>query len=72
MPVQALVKNASHAPASKSIQDILLDMRRQGEQVTVVFDEFCDAEGIVSIEDILEEIVKDIQDEYDAGEPSTA
>ena len=44
-------------------------MRRVGEQVTIVVDEFGGAEGIVSIEDILEEVVEDIQDEYDDREP---
>jgi putative hemolysin len=72
VPIQAFVKSASYAPASKSIQDLLLDMRRQGEQVTVVVDEYGGAEGIVSIEDILEEVVEDIHDEYDAGEPEVS
>jgi CBS domain containing-hemolysin-like protein len=68
-PIHPFVKEASYVPASKSIQDLLLDMRRQGEQVTIVVDEFGGAEGIVSIEDILEEVVEDIQDEYDNDEP---
>jgi CBS domain containing-hemolysin-like protein len=67
--IQPFIKQVTYVPSGKSIQDLLLDMRRAGEQVTVVVDEFGGAEGIVSIEDILEEVVKDIQDEYDAGEP---
>ena len=59
----------SYVPAGKSIQDLLLDMRRDRDQVAVVIDEFGGAEGIVSIEDILEEVVEDIQDEYDSAEP---
>ncbi len=67
--IKPFVKEVSYVPAGKSIQDLLLDMRRTREQVTVVVDEFGGAEGIVSLEDILEEVVEDIQDEYDTGEP---
>ncbi len=68
-PIQPFIKQVTYVPVGKSIQDLLLDMRRTREQVTVVVDEFGGAEGIVSIEDILEEVVEEIQDEYDAGEP---
>ena len=68
-PIEPFVKQVSYVPAGKSIQDLLLDMRRDREQVSIVVDEFGGAEGIVSIEDILEEVVEDIQDEYDAAEP---
>ena len=68
-PIQPFIKQATYVPAGKSIQDLLLDMRRVGEQVTIVVDEFGGTEGIVSIEDILEEVVEDIQDEYDVREP---
>jgi len=68
-PIKSFVKPVSYVPAGKSIQDLLLDMRKSREQLMVVVDEFGGAEGIVSIEDILEEVVEDIQDEYDSGEP---
>lgn len=68
-PIRSFIKPTSYVPGSKSIHDLLLDMRQAGEQVSVVVDEFGGAEGIVSIEDILEEVVEDIQDEYDAAEP---
>ena len=68
-PIGPYVKQVSYVPAGKRIQDLLLDMRKTREQLAVVVDEFGGAEGIVSIEDILEEVVEDIQDEYDAGEP---
>jgi putative hemolysin len=67
-PIQSFIKPVSYAPGNKSIQDLLLDMRRAKEQVIVVVDEFGGAEGIVSLEDILEEVVEDIKDEYDASE----
>ena len=68
-PIEPFIKEVSYVPAGKSIQDLLLDMRRDRDQVAVVIDEFGGAEGIVSIEDILEEVVEDIQDEYDSAEP---
>ncbi len=68
-PIKPFIKQVSYVPAGKSIQGILLDMRSNREQLAVVVDEFGGAEGIVSIEDILEEVVEDIQDEYDAAEP---
>ncbi len=70
-PILPFVKPISYMAPGKSIQDLLLDMRRTGEQVAVVVDEFGGAEGIVSIEDILEEVVEDIQDEYDSDETVT-
>lgn len=68
-PIQPFVKPVHYVPVGKSIQDILLEMRHAGEQVCVVVDEFGGTEGIVTIEDILEEVVEDIQDEYDGAEP---
>jgi CBS domain containing-hemolysin-like protein len=68
-PIESFIKQIPYVPASKSIQDLLLDMRRNHEQVTVVVDEFGGAEGIVSIEDIIEEVVEEIEDEYDTHEP---
>jgi len=68
-PIQPFIKEVTYVPAGKSIQVLLLEMRRTRAQVTVVMDEFGGAQGIVSIEDILEEVVEEIQDEYDVGEP---
>jgi CBS domain containing-hemolysin-like protein len=68
-PIRPFVKDVTFVPGGKSIQGLLLDMRRAREQVSVVVDEFGGAKGIVSIEDILEEVVEDIQDEYDTSEP---
>ncbi|MGB5640128.1 MAG: hemolysin family protein, partial [Sedimenticolaceae bacterium] len=64
-PIQPFIRQVTYVPAGKSIHDLLVDMRRDRQQVSVVIDEFGGAEGIVSIEDILEEVVEDLQDEYD-------
>ena len=70
-PIAPYIKPISYMAPGKSIQDLLLDMRRSSEQVAVVVDEFGGAEGIVTIEDILEEVVEDLQDEFDAEETVT-
>jgi CBS domain containing-hemolysin-like protein len=68
-PIRPFIKQVTYVPGGKSIHDLLVEMRRAGELLTVVVDEFGGAEGIVSIEDILEEVVEEIQDEYDEAEP---
>jgi len=70
-PIRSFVRPVSYVAPGKSIRDLLLDMRKGGEQMSVVVDEFGGAEGIVSIEDILEEVVEDIRDEYDSEEQIT-
>lgn len=70
-PIAPFIRTVSYVPESKSIQDLLLDMRQVSQTMTVVVDEFGGAEGIVTLEDIIEEVVDDIQDEYDANETHT-
>ena len=70
-PIRPFVKSVSYVAPGKSIRDLLLAMRQAGQQLCVVVDEFGGAEGIVSIEDILEEVVEDIRDEYDSSEQIT-
>lgn len=69
--IKSHVKPVGYIPGSRSIQDLLLDMRREGRSMSVVVDEFGGAEGIVSVEDIMEEVVEDLQDEYDVDEVHT-
>ena len=45
----------------------LLDLRKDGDTVAVVVDEFGGAQGLVTIEDIMEEVVEEMEDEYDIG-----
>jgi len=67
-PVEAYIKDADYVPVSKQIQSLLTDMRQDGNVLSVVVDEFGGAEGIVTIEDIIEEVVDELYDEYDANE----
>ncbi len=70
-PVKSFVRPVDYVPDTRSIQDLLLDMRREGQLMSIVVDEFGGAEGIVTIEDIIEEVVDDLQDEYDTDEVHT-
>jgi putative hemolysin len=67
-PVRSALRQLLYVPASKPADDLLLEMQKRGEPMAVVVDEYGGAVGIVTIEDILEEIVGDIRDEYDKRE----
>lgn len=70
-PITPYIKSVDYVPGSKSIQTLLMDMQRERHLLSVVVDEFGGAEGIVTIEDILEEIVADLSDEFDVRENPT-
>jgi CBS domain containing-hemolysin-like protein len=57
-----------YVPASQMAGALLIEMQKRGEPMAAVVDEYGGAVGIVTIEDILEEIVGDIRDEYDKRE----
>lgn len=64
-----LAHQAVFIPESKNISDLLEEFRRNRHHLAVVLDEYGGTAGVVTIEDILEEIVGEIQDEYDHNEP---
>ena len=59
-----------YVPEAKPASELLLELQRSGEQITIVVDESGGAVGIATVEDILEEIVGEIEDEYDRREKS--
>ncbi len=68
--VQDLMRPVHYVPETKKIDELLADFRRQRTHIAIVLDEFGGTAGIVTIEDVLEEIVGEIQDEYDDEELS--
>jgi CBS domain containing-hemolysin-like protein len=61
------VRPVSVAPATRSCGDLLLDMQRERRHLGVVIDEFGGTLGIVTLEDLLEQLVGEIFDEHDTG-----
>jgi putative hemolysin len=67
-PIESIVKPVMYAPETKKISNLLQDFRKKQMHLAIVVDEYGGTAGIVTIEDILEEIVGEIEDEYDAEE----
>ena len=74
-PVQDIARPAFFVPGTREVEDVLADMKRQKVHLAIVLDEFGGTAGLVTMEDLLEEIVGPIYDEYDrapGSAPSTA
>ena len=67
-PIKNLMNPVLIVPETKSIADLLLDLKARGEHLAVVVDEYGGVSGIVTLEDLIEEIVGEIEDEYDEPE----
>ena len=67
-PIESIQKGILYTPETKKISNLLLEFRKKQVHLAIVVDEYGGTEGIVSIEDILEEIVGEIADEYDEEE----
>lgn len=66
--LKSLVKPVYYTPKIKKISELLKELQVAGLQMAVVVDEYGGTIGMVTIEDMLEEIVGEIEDEHDAGE----
>lgn len=64
-PLTTLMRNAYFVPESKRVSELLKEMQRRQAQMAIVVDEYGGTAGLVTVEDLLEEIVGEIRDEYD-------
>lgn len=67
---QRLLRDAYYVPETRMIDDLLEDFRKKKIHMAIVVDEYGCTQGIATLEDVLEEIVGDIDDEYDTDEKS--
>ena len=67
--LRALLRTPLFVPESMSVDDLLHEFQRRKVHIAIVLDEYGGTAGLVTIEDLLEEIVGEIQDEYDEEEP---
>lgn len=68
-PIETILKPVLYTPETKKISLLLQEFRKKQMHLAIVVDEYGGTEGIVTIEDILEEIVGEIEDEYDEQPP---
>ena len=67
--VKSILRPALFVPDTKPVDELLSELRRQAVHVAIVLDEFGGTYGLVTLEDLLEEIVGEINDEFDEVEP---
>lgn len=68
--VRKLMRPAFYIPETKKVRDLLAELRQAKVHMAIVIDEYGGTAGLVTIEDVIEEIIGDIQDEYDIEEDS--
>ena len=66
--IRALLRHAAFVPESKGLNDLLREFRGNRNHLAIVIDEFGRVAGLITIEDVLEQIVGDIEDEFDIAE----
>jgi putative hemolysin len=68
VPIREFVREPYFIPETKKLDDLLAEFRQNHNHMAIVVDEYGSVAGLVTIEDLMEEIVGDIQDEYDHEE----
>jgi len=71
-PVTSIQRPAEFVPETKKVNELLREMQREKQHMRIVIDEYGLVAGLVTIEDLLEEIVGNIADEHDVSEPDDA
>ncbi|ABQ25347.1 hemolysin family protein [Geotalea uraniireducens] len=67
--INAIVRSPFYVPEGKRVNDLLKEMQRKRSHMALVVDEYGGLSGLVTTEDLLEELVGEIEDEHDIGEP---
>jgi CBS domain containing-hemolysin-like protein len=67
-PVRALMREAFFVPETKKVSELLSEMQVNNTHMAIVVDEYGGTAGLVTLEDLLEELVGDITDEFDTGQ----
>lgn len=68
--IESLIRQPRYVPESMGVLDLLADMRASQTHLAIVIDEYSGTEGLVTIEDLVEEIVGEIEDEHDEAPPA--
>lgn len=66
--VKELIRPAYYIPENKKVNDLLTELRQKKVHMAIILDEYGGTAGLITIEDLIEEIIGDIQDEYDVEE----
>ena len=67
-PISEVMRPVSYFPESMPLDEVLVALQRTGENLAVIVDEYGGAAGIITVEDLLEEVVGEIDDEHDHAE----
>jgi putative hemolysin len=69
-PIREIIREAHTVPETKRVHELLAEMQKERISIAIVVDEYGGTAGLVTLEDLIEEIVGEIQDEYDQEEQS--
>jgi CBS domain containing-hemolysin-like protein len=68
LDIRTIVRQPFYIPESKNLEELLQEFKKRRVHIAIVIDEYGGTSGLITIEDLLEQIVGDIQDEYDTEE----